>query len=72
MYFVYILYSSKFDKYYIGQTNNLSDRLTRHNAGSVKSTKPYLPWILELSIEKDSRRESMELERKLNNLGKEK
>ncbi|MFN3941656.1 MAG: GIY-YIG nuclease family protein [Flavobacterium sp.] len=32
-YFVYILHSPNYDKYYIGQTNNLEDRLKRHNEG---------------------------------------
>ena len=31
MYYVYLLYSDKIDKYYIGQTNNLIDRLKRAN-----------------------------------------
>jgi len=31
MFFVYILYSASFDKYYVGQTRNLEDRIIRHN-----------------------------------------
>ena len=30
-YFVYIHYSLGHDRYYIGQTNDLTDRLSRHN-----------------------------------------
>lgn len=32
MYFVYILYSSNIDKYYIGQTENIERRLAEHNS----------------------------------------
>ncbi len=32
MYFVYILYSSIIDKYYVGQTENLERRLSEHNS----------------------------------------
>ena len=44
MYFVYILYSKKFDRYYVGQCEDLTVRLARHNAKRVLSTKPYVPW----------------------------
>ena len=48
MYFVYILYSSKTDKYYTGSTDNLDDRLNHHNSGSTPSTKSGAPeWILK-------------------------
>ena len=44
MFFVYILYSNKFDRYYVGMTFNLEMRLKAHNSGNVRSTKAYLPW----------------------------
>jgi len=44
MYYTYILYSSTFDRIYIGQTDNLGLRLERHKSGKVKSTKAYIPW----------------------------
>ncbi len=43
-YLVYILQSFKNGKYYIGHTNNIKNRLHRHNTARVKSTKKYLPW----------------------------
>jgi putative endonuclease len=46
MYYVYVLYSSKFNKIYIGQTDNLCQRLERHNRGLVRYTKPFIPWRL--------------------------
>ena len=69
-YRTYILYSEKFDKYYVGQTNSISRRLIQHNNGLSKATKPYKPWILALSISKENRSDAMKLERKLKNLSK--
>ena len=45
-FYVYILYSRKLDKYYIGQTNDLGDRFIRHNQGRSKSTKGGRHWLL--------------------------
>ena len=42
-YFVYILLSKKDNKLYTGCTNNLSDRIHRHNSGSVKATRTRRP-----------------------------
>jgi putative endonuclease len=70
-FFVYILYSEGHDKYYIGQTNNADNRLKRHNAGSEKATRPYLPWERVWVTEKSSRAEAVILEKKLKNLSKE-
>ena len=39
MYYVYILKSLLDSNYYIGQTNNLFERVQRHNQGRVMSTK---------------------------------
>jgi putative endonuclease len=44
---VYILYSEKRDKYYIGQTEDLENRLLIHNAGRNTSTKAGIPWTLK-------------------------
>lgn len=40
---VYILYSHKDEKLYVGCTNNLEERLKRHRAGNVQATKYRLP-----------------------------
>jgi putative endonuclease len=67
MYFVYIIYASSYDKYYIGSTNNLKRRLNQHNNGENKSTKPYTPYEYRWVTKKDSRREAEILERKIKN-----
>ncbi|MBZ9778990.1 GIY-YIG nuclease family protein [Psychroflexus sp. CAK8W] len=45
MFYVYVLYSVKFDKHYVGMTERLEERLIEHNQGKNKSTKAFLPWI---------------------------
>ncbi|HEY9584660.1 MAG TPA: GIY-YIG nuclease family protein [Candidatus Paceibacterota bacterium] len=46
MYYVYILKSKKTSKIYKGLTEDLKDRLTRHNRGETLSTKSGVPWEL--------------------------
>ena len=46
MYTVYILFSEKDNKRYIGSTSNLNRRLNEHNLGLVKSTKNRRPFKL--------------------------
>ena len=70
-YFVYIIYSKKFDKFYKGQSMDIDNRLARHNSGKEKATAPYRPWKLVWYVEKESRSEAMKLEAKLKNLSKE-
>ncbi len=70
-YHVYILFSSSGKRYYIGQTNNIEARISRHNLGLNFSTASYKPWELILVIEKSTRSESIMLEKKLKNLNTE-
>ena len=45
MYYVYVLKSLvKENTFYTGHTENLSVRLSQHNAGKTKSTKHGVPW----------------------------
>ena len=46
MAWVYIIKSDASDRYYIGSTNDLSQRIERHNKGLVVSTKSFIPWKL--------------------------
>jgi len=45
-YHVYILYSQSLDRYYVGSSSDIQDRLSRHNGGRSKSTKAGVPWAL--------------------------
>jgi putative endonuclease len=46
IYYVYILYSNSLDRYYVGSSGDIQDRLSRHNGGRSKSTKAGVPWSL--------------------------
>ena len=49
MYTIYILESLKSGKYYVGHTENLENRILRHNAGQVISTRNKDPWKVSYS-----------------------
>jgi putative endonuclease len=47
MYYLYILYSSSADKFYVGYTNNYLRRFDEHNHSNHPTfTSKYRPWIL--------------------------
>ena len=62
---VYILYSSKLNRYYIGTTDDVQVRLEEHN--NIKYTNSYtsrgIPWVLHLSIDHLSSEKAYQLER---------
>ena len=70
-YWVYILESEMNGSYYVGQTEDVSERLSRHNDGRENYTSAYRPWRLLGVIEKQTRSEAILLERKLKNLSRE-
>ena len=63
--FVYVLYSERTGKRYIGHTHDLNKRLEEHNGGRVKSTKAGLPWGVIAYKEYLSRSEARWVERSL-------
>jgi putative endonuclease len=69
-YYVYILVSEVDGTLYTGQTNDLSDRLRRHNRGQIRVTKGKVPWRLGYAEILQTRSEAMwrewELKRKWN------
>ena len=46
MYFIYVLYSVEYDRFYIGLTIDCERRLGEHNAGKSFATKAFAPWII--------------------------
>lgn len=42
-YFTYVLLSEVDNKFYIGWTDNINNRLSDHNNGKVRSTKSRIP-----------------------------
>jgi putative endonuclease len=46
LFFVYILFSQSRQRFYVGSTADINDRLQRHNAGRSVATKAGAPWEL--------------------------
>jgi putative endonuclease len=65
MHFLYIIYSPKTDKFYVGETTNVEQRLALHNQHSFKKafTTSAKNWVIKLSFECKSREEALDLER---------
>ena len=64
-YYTYIIESESTARLYIGQTNNLEDRLHRHNNNQNKYTKGKGPFRLLHSKSFETRSEAIALELKL-------
>lgn len=62
---VYILYSPSLERYYTGHTDNLPDRLARHNEGRSKTTKAGVPWTLMYTETYPTRAAAMRREREI-------
>ena len=65
MWYVYIIYSKKIDKYYVGITDDLEWRLERHNAGWGKYTKRGIPWKIVYKENCESKPESLKREKEI-------
>ena len=65
-YYLYILHAPKYQKFYIGQTNDLERRLVELNFHSENSfTSKFRPWILMTSIAFNTRAQAMAAEKYL-------
>jgi putative endonuclease len=63
--YVYIIYSKSFDRFYIGETVNVAERIKQHNTGFYEhsSTKFVSDWSLYQSIVCENRAQALNLER---------
>ena len=61
--FVYILYSKKLDKYYIGSSHDPHERLKYHNIGLKGWTKRGIPWKIVYKKGFDDKKIAMSKER---------
>ena len=67
MFYVYILFSEKLNKYYIGFTADVKVRLNNyHNAGRVTFTSKGTPWVLKYTEEFQTELEAMRREKQIN------
>ena len=62
-YYVYILIDVETGTHrYVGLTQNLSERLEKHNSGAVQHTSKFRPWRIQTAIAFDSREKAAEFE----------
>lgn len=59
MYYVYILESIPSGRFYVGATQNIENRLRKHNAGHSHATKGFRPWRLLHVEEYPTRRDAL-------------
>jgi putative endonuclease len=67
MFFTYILKSYVNGKFYVGSTQDIQDRLSRHNSGRSKATKTGIPWEIVYLEEFDTRSMAMVREMEIKN-----
>ena len=63
MFYVYVLYSEKINKHYIGHTEDVDKRLEIHNNGKNRFTSNKGPWRLIYKEEVGTRSEAMKKEK---------
>ncbi|MFS4417554.1 GIY-YIG nuclease family protein [Maribacter sp. 2307ULW6-5] len=65
MHFLYILYSHKIDKHYVGESPDMVNRLKQHNSHHFKGafTKTASDWEIVLSFECGNRENALYLEK---------
>jgi putative endonuclease len=67
MYLVYILYSERYDKYYVGYCADIEARIQRHNSGYVLATRNYKPYTIKatkaFATEIEARKEELRLKK---------
>jgi putative endonuclease len=66
--FIYIIQSEADLSFYIGQTQDIDQRLKKHNQGYSVYTRHLRPWRILAYKEVDLRSEAMKIEKKLKNL----
>jgi len=64
-YYVYILQSTADGTYYIGSTENVEARITRHNQGRSSYTRTKRPWQLVYSEEHPDRSSAVRRENEI-------
>ena len=55
MFFVYVLKSKKDSNLYVGHTNDIKERFSRHNSGEVRSTRSRRPFEIVYTESFDTR-----------------
>jgi len=71
MFYVYIIYSENFDKYYKGFTTNPQKRIAQHNAGESRYTSNFIPWKIVFLQVFSTKREALIREKKIKKYSKD-
>ena len=62
-YYVYILIDTETEMHhYVGFTQDLSERLAKHNAGEVPHTSKFKPWRIQTAIALDCKEKAVAFE----------
>ena len=62
-YYVYILIDTETEMHhYVGFTQDLSERLAKHNAGEVPHTSKFKPWRIQTAIAFDCKEKAVAFE----------
>ena len=65
-YYVYLLESEKGEEhFYTGFTEDLKERLVKHNQGGVPHTAKFRPWHIKTAVAFTDREKALEFERYL-------
>jgi putative endonuclease len=67
MFYVYIIYSGKLDRYYVGYTSDVAIRLEQHNTGKSSFTSKASDWKLVFQEQFTSREEAHRRELNIKN-----
>jgi putative endonuclease len=65
VFYFYILYSASMDKYYIGHTSELQERLRKHNTNHKGFTGKVNDWKIVYTEEFQSKTEAYQRERQI-------
>jgi putative endonuclease len=66
-YLVYIIRSDRDGSYYVGTTQDIEERLIRHNQGRSKYTKNRGPWVVVYLEEYSTRGDAVKRENAIKN-----
>ena len=65
MFYVYVLWSETLQRYYVGSTLNVNNRLHEHNSGESVPTKAGIPWIVVHHEEFHTRSDAVKKEKQI-------
>ena len=65
MYYVYIIFSAKINKYYVGSTENLELRIIKHNLGTTRYTSQTNDWKIVYCENYQSKTEALKRENEI-------